>query len=125
MTPNGVITTYMSSISPIGVMTLAVTSSFPVTDLKALRDMVRQERQRRGLSQEELAGMLGYSRKWISDFERGNSDPPTSMVLRMLLLMSMPLALQRKDPATADGQPQTIMALSLSMDEADIGDDGL
>ena len=107
-------------------MTLAATTSFPVTDLKTLRDAVRQERQRRGLSQEELAGMLGYSRKWISDFERGNSDPPTSMVLRMLTLMSMPLALQRGNPATADGQPQIINAPSLSMGEAEIGDhDGL
>jgi len=106
-------------------MTLPSAIPFPVTDLQALRDAVRQERQRRGLSQEELAGMLGYSRKWISDFERGNSDPPTSMVLRMLTLMSMPLALLRGDPAKADGQPQTITAPSLSMGEADIGDDGL
>lgn len=64
-----------------------------ISNIDDLRSAVRRERMRRKMSQGQLAAMTGYSRKWLSDFERGAVDPPTSMALRMLLLLGMPLSI--------------------------------
>ncbi len=65
----------------------------PLGSLEDLRAAVRAERRRRGLSQDQLAGMIGHSRKWLSDLERGATDPPVGMVLRVMALMGIPLHL--------------------------------
>ncbi len=76
--------------------------------LRPVRHALREERRRRGLSQQELAGMVGYSRKWLSDFERGASDPPASMVFRMASLMGIPFRLGT--PGSTASPPQEAMA---------------
>lgn len=61
---------------------------------------VREARQLRGLTQAQAAGLIGHTQKWLSDFERGRTDPPASMVLRLLTLLGMSLDLT-PNPLTA------------------------
>lgn len=46
--------------------------------------VARQERRKRKLTQAQTAEMLGYTQKWVSDFETGKADPPMSMVLNLM-----------------------------------------
>ncbi|HEY0834253.1 MAG TPA: helix-turn-helix domain-containing protein [Azospirillum sp.] len=65
-----------------------------MTDLLTLDDvrkLVRAERKRRGLTQGDAAGLIGHTQKWLSDFENGKADPPTSMTLKLLVLLGIPL----------------------------------
>ena len=41
----------------------------------AARRVLRDERVRRRLSQDEAAALVGRSRKWISELEGGKADP--------------------------------------------------
>lgn len=59
--------------------------------LDDLRTLVRAVRQRRGLTQTQAAGLIGHTQKWLSDLETGKSDPPTSMSLKLLALLGIPL----------------------------------
>jgi len=54
-----------------------------------IRNALRAERRRRGLTQSQLADVTGTSQKWISDFERGRVDPPLSIVLKVLVLLGV------------------------------------
>lgn len=49
-----------------------------------LRELLKKERRRRRLTQSRAAGLVGYSQKWLSDFERGRVNPPIDMVLKMI-----------------------------------------
>lgn len=62
-----------------------------ITSLDDMRVLARKTRREKGLSQEQAAGLIGHSRKWLSDFERGKSDPPTSMSIALLTLLGVPL----------------------------------
>ncbi len=44
-----------------------------------------------GLSQKQVATLLGYTPKWMSDFERGRVDPPSSMVLALAAVLGVDL----------------------------------
>ena len=57
-----------------------------------IRGFLRQERRRRGLTQEQLADLTATSQKWVSDFERGRVDPPISIVLKVLILLGVAIA---------------------------------
>ncbi|MGE8106432.1 helix-turn-helix transcriptional regulator [Allorhizobium sp. NPDC080224] len=49
-----------------------------------LRELVKRTRKQRGLTQSRAAGLVGYSQKWLSDFERGRVNPPIDMVLNIV-----------------------------------------
>lgn len=65
------------------------------------------------LTQAQAAGSIGYTQKWLSDFERGTVDPPTSMVLNLLGLLGLDL--------DATPRPSTF----LREDEREIDEEGL
>lgn len=47
------------------------------------RKLLRSERVRRRLSQDEAGAMVGRSRKWVSELEGGKSDPGVEGVLAL------------------------------------------
>jgi transcriptional regulator with XRE-family HTH domain len=59
--------------------------------LDDIRRLVKAQRKRQNLSQARAAGLIGHTQKWLSDFENGRTDPPTSMTLKLLVLLGIPL----------------------------------
>jgi HTH-type transcriptional regulator/antitoxin HipB len=53
--------------------------------------LVRSERERRGWSQSELAGKVGVSLPWISQFERGKATAQIDLVLKTLAALEIRL----------------------------------
>lgn len=92
--------------------------AFPLHSLDDLRTLVRTARQRRGLTQAQAAGLIGHTQKWLSDFETGKNDPPTSMSLKLLVLLGIPLT------AGSDGPDMAAPAGSTDEREIDL-DEGL
>jgi HTH-type transcriptional regulator/antitoxin HipB len=60
----------------------------------------RGRRLDRGLSQSELAGLSGISRKWISEFEAGKATAELALVLRVLEALGLSLDIS-EDPSAA------------------------
>jgi transcriptional regulator with XRE-family HTH domain len=56
-----------------------------------LRELVKNARKQRGLTQSHAAGLIGYSQKWLSDFERGRVNPPIDMVLNIITVLGIRL----------------------------------
>lgn len=59
------------------------------------RSIVRDERKRQKLTQSHAAALIGTTQKWLSDFERGRTDPPLSLVLRIVNLLGIKLLAER------------------------------
>jgi len=51
--------------------------------MKSVRELLKSERIRQRIPQDELAGKIGRSRKWLSEFERGIGDPSIEAVARL------------------------------------------
>lgn len=56
-----------------------------------LGELVRGERRQRALSQAELAQMVGVSRKWVADLEKGKESVDASLVVRTLAALELTL----------------------------------
>lgn len=56
-----------------------------------LRQLVENAREQRGLTQSRAAGLVGYSQKSLSDFERGRDNPPIDMVLNIMTVLGIRL----------------------------------
>lgn len=65
-----------------------------------LRELLKKERKRRRLSQSRAAGLVGYSQKWLSDFERGRVNPPIDMVLKMISVLGIRWEASASEPAS-------------------------
>ncbi|WP_187181997.1 helix-turn-helix transcriptional regulator [Rhizobium sp. WL3] len=65
-----------------------------------LRELVKNERNRRGLTQSRAAGLVGYSQKWLSDFERGRVNPTIDMVLKMISVLGIRLEATATTPSS-------------------------
>ncbi len=62
-----------------------------VTDLGAA---IKDTRKRRGLDQQTLATLVGVSRQWIIDIEKGKPRASIDLVLRTLDALGIPLDLK-------------------------------
>ena len=62
------------------------------TILVALGLLVREKRQSRGISQEELAGRSGLDRTYISGVERGVRNPSLVALLKIAVGLKMSVA---------------------------------
>jgi len=72
--------------------------------VRAIRDVAATMRGRRtdlGLSQAELARRAGVSRKWISEFEAGNTSAEIGLVMRVLDELGIVIDLVDGDEAGA------------------------
>lgn len=63
-----------------------------------LGSTIRDRRRSLGLDQEELAGRVGVSRKWIIDVEKGKSRAEIGLILRTFEALGLRLSL---DPASS------------------------
>lgn len=71
--------------------------------------LIRDRRKKRGLDQAELAEMVGVSRKWIIDVEKGKPRAALSLVLQTLDALGVPIS--------ADGANETAIAdVSIDID---------
>jgi HTH-type transcriptional regulator / antitoxin HipB len=71
----------------------------PLRSAEHLGLLVRLERKRKGLSQRELAGLVGVERKWILRFEAGNSRAEIGSVLKTLQRLGLRVSIGDKPPA--------------------------
>lgn len=55
-----------------------------ITDTDDIRRTVLSTRKARGLTQSQVAGLCGFSTKWLSDFENGKNNPPIELVIRLM-----------------------------------------
>ena len=58
-----------------------------IVDLEDLRAALKAERKRQGVKQADLAGLMGMTAKWLSQFENGHTDPPASTVIRLARML--------------------------------------
>lgn len=82
----------------------------PIRSLEDIRFLVLSVRRQRKLTQAEAAGLIGHTRKWLSDFENGKVNPPADMLLKLLNVLGIKLE------ATSPSFPET---------PSDQSDDGL
>jgi y4mF family transcriptional regulator len=54
---------------------------------------VRARRTAKGWTQEDLAAQVGVSRDWVSDLERGASNPRLNLLLRCLSILGLDFGL--------------------------------
>lgn len=59
---------------------------------------VREARKAKGLSQEDLEGLTGLKRSYISDMERGLRNPTLKAVERLALALQVTPARLLQDP---------------------------
>lgn len=59
--------------------------------------LVREERTRQAISQDELATRAGVSRKWISEMESGKDSVELALALRTLNTLGIALDVSPRD----------------------------
>src|ERR1700756_379696 len=77
-------------------------------------ELVRNARNRHGLSQRALALRAGTTQAWISAIERGNARPSVETLSRLLLVMGEELVLDsrplannaRREPVALEDAPR-------------------
>lgn len=67
-------------------------------------DNIRAERNRRGLSQEQLARLVGVGTTQIARMERGESDTGISRHVRVAWALGIPPGVLLQDLDTSDGR---------------------
>lgn len=72
-----------------------------VHSIRDLAAAVRGRRKDLGISQAELAGRAGVSRKWIYEFEAGKPTAEFGLLLRVLDELDLELAVRSKAPDAA------------------------
>ncbi len=62
-----------------------------------LREVVRARRRELGLSQEDLADVIGAHRAFVSQFERGRTDARLDLVLKLLHALGLDVDLRARE----------------------------
>lgn len=73
-----------------------------LSDISHYVDAIKSERLKQGLSQSQAAELAGVSRKWLSDLENHRSDPPASLLIKMLNALNIPVTLDDDGPIDND-----------------------
>ena len=60
--------------------------------------LIRDQRQRLGLAQQELARRIGVSRQWVVEIEAGKPRAELELVMRALSVLDLKLAVRPKVP---------------------------
>ncbi|WP_404422836.1 helix-turn-helix domain-containing protein [Thalassospira australica] len=80
-----------------------------IRNIDDIRVAARSLRKQRGLTQSQTAALIGYSRKWLSSFERGSSTPPIDMIIRLFVLLGSPLSLTDLQTTTTPNDTSEII----------------
>jgi HTH-type transcriptional regulator/antitoxin HipB len=67
-----------------------------------LGHLIRDSRRKAKLTQSDLAGRAGVSRKWVIDIERGKRSAELSLVLRTLSALGIELDAKPRSPHRGD-----------------------
>jgi HTH-type transcriptional regulator/antitoxin HipB len=67
-----------------------------ILETKDLADIIRQSRKLQGLTQEDLAGMSGLGRRFISELENGKQTAQIGKVLVVLNILGIGLQAVRR-----------------------------
>lgn len=67
-----------------------------ISNTKELGMIVRDARKQQGLTQEDLAGLTGTGRRFISDLEQGKETAELGKVLAVLASLGLALFAQSK-----------------------------
>jgi y4mF family transcriptional regulator len=67
-----------------------------IPDTKDLGKTIREARKKQGLTQDDLAGMTGTGRRFISDLEKGKDTAQVGKVLLVLTALGVALYAMRK-----------------------------
>ncbi len=86
-----------------------------ISTLRQLRNLVRGTRLEQGLSQQSLAERAGVSRKWLSEFERGNPNAQLRLVLAVLDALQISLTAH---PLPAESPAQETNAIEDFLDRS-------
>lgn len=97
-----------------------------INDLGELGDLIRRRRNQRGLSQTELANLIGTTRQWVSRLEKGKNDIGTARLLAVLDALELNLDIRAPRAAVASApleaatqsliSPETLSALRTMAD---------
>jgi HTH-type transcriptional regulator/antitoxin HipB len=68
-----------------------------VRTVDELAEIVRARRHELGLTQEELAGVIGVHRMFVSQFESGKSSMRFDLVLRLVQALGLDIELRPRD----------------------------
>jgi len=61
----------------------------PLQTPEQLGAAIRLKRKEKGLTQSQLAGILGAERKWVINLESGNSKAEIGLILRALEVLNL------------------------------------
>jgi putative transcriptional regulator len=70
-----------------------VSNSVPAPDMNVIRQQIREARQAKGFTQEQLAEQAGVSQRSISAIEKGSMDPSVKTLLLILGALGIGLGL--------------------------------
>jgi y4mF family transcriptional regulator len=85
------------------------------TELGAL---ARAERERRGMTQQELADRIGANRRWVNELENGRNNPTLERLLRCIDVLGLRLSVDTDGtPASAPSSLDRIISRSRGTEE--------
>lgn len=87
-----------------------------------LNQRIREVRQARGMSQVELAGLLGVTKQSVSNWENDNIQPSIEMLVKLAQTLSVSadylLGLERRQALDVSGlSPQAVGHLQLLIED--------
>lgn len=80
-----------------------------LTSTATLGALVREARQRQGLTQAQLAERMGVTQKWVSKLERGNPRAEVQLVLDVFVALGMELDVRVVQRASAEPQAARLL----------------
>jgi transcriptional regulator with XRE-family HTH domain len=80
----------------------------PIRNPEQLGRLIRLKRQEKGLSQVELAKVLGVGRKWLIHLEAGNSRAEIGLILKAFNALKLRAHLTEPRPAEKGPEPSRL-----------------
>ena len=76
-----------------------------IRNSRDLGALIRDNRRKRGLTQDQLASRVGVSRKWIVDVESGKRTRDLRLILRTLNVIGIQLDAVDRSKSNSPGAP--------------------
>jgi transcriptional regulator with XRE-family HTH domain len=95
-----------------------------ITDMAELGAAVRDERERRGLSQAAIGQQIGVSREWVGRLENGAPRLEADKLLRMLAALDIRIVPSSERPNQQDVIQAQKVAWTMLLEAQPISDDG-
>jgi len=70
-------------------------TSYPITSVAELGQIVREVRKQQNLTQEDVMGLAGFGNRFIIDLERGKETVQMQKVIEVLQLLGLELQVRK------------------------------